>query len=142
MPDYVFITDAEPAGISQIAALYREAGWWTDAPDHPETIAKILKGSHCFVAAMSQGEIIGMGRAISDGISDAYIQDITVKTARRGQGIAHDIVRNLVASLHADGLHWIALIAERGTHGLYRELGFTEMQNSTPLLLRDDSDAL
>ena len=142
MPDYVFITEADPSGVAQIAALYRDAGWWADASDHPETIGEIITGSHCFLAAMSQGEFVGMGRAISDGVSDAYIQDITVRADRRGQGIARDIVRNLVTKLHADGLHWIALIAERDTHALYRELGFAEMPNSTPLLLLDDSDAL
>ncbi|MCP4679821.1 MAG: GNAT family N-acetyltransferase [Deltaproteobacteria bacterium] len=132
------MTEPNPVGVSQIAELYRDAGWWDDAPEHLEKIAKIIAGSHCFVTAMAEGEIVGMGRAISDGVSDAYVQDITVKMNRRGQGIARHIVRALVKRLNADGLHWIALIAERGTHALYSDLGFAEMPNSTPLLLQDD----
>ena len=96
-------------------ALYRMAGWWEDDSDDPAQIHQLISGSHCFAIASAQGEIIGMGRAISDGVSDAYIQDITVNKSFRRRGIASRIVEELVKKLHEDGLYWIGLIAERGT---------------------------
>ena len=79
-------------------------------------------------------EIIGVGRAISDGASDSYLQDITVKKSYRGKGIGSRIIDLLVEHLNRDGLKWIGLIAERGSHGFYDRLGFNKMPNSIPML--------
>jgi spermidine synthase len=75
-----------------------------------------------------------MGRALSDGVSDAYIQDVTVKKPYRGQGIGTQIIQKLVERLNADGLEWIGLIAEKNSHKFYRRLGFKKMPNSVPML--------
>ncbi|MCP4606900.1 MAG: GNAT family N-acetyltransferase [Proteobacteria bacterium] len=138
--DYVFIAEPDSDTIAQVGKLYCDAGWWNDAPDHPEHIRSIIKGSHCFLIAFADGKAIGMGRAISDLVSDAYIQDVTVEEEWRGKGCAKEIVRTLIEQLRKDGIQWIGLIAERGTHNLYGALGFTEMPNSTPLLLEGPPD--
>jgi spermidine synthase len=76
-----------------------------------------------------------MGRAISDGVSDAYIQDLTVLADQRNQGIGGMILRALVARLHADGLFWIGLIAEPGSASFYLREGFRERVGWVPMLL-------
>ncbi len=141
MIDYVFISKPSFKIVVDIGDLYRAAGWWPDAPDHPDQIKNIVTGSHCFVAAMAGVEVAGMGRALSDRVSDAYIQDVTVRDKWRGRGIAKEIIRTIIEQLRKDGIHWIGLIAERGTHNLYRSLGFTEMAEATPLLLENIQDA-
>ena len=80
-----------------------------------------------------------MGRAISDGISDAYIQDLTVRSNRRNQGIGGQILRTILERLHADGLRWIGLIAEPGSSNLYRHAGFKEMPAAVPMLMIRES---
>lgn len=110
------------------------AEWWTDGIDEPDQIALLITGSHCYCAATIGDEIIGIGRAISDGVSDAYIQDITVDKSHRRQGIASCIVSELVQQLIEDGLRWIGLIAERGTQDFYIQLGFEPMTDSAPML--------
>ena len=97
-------------------------------------IRLIVAGSHCFVVARREGRIIGMGRAMSDRASDAYIQDVTVLDAFRGRGVGTGIVRELIRRLEEDGIHWIGLIAERGSHPFYESLGFTIMDGAVPLL--------
>jgi len=121
--------------LQMVAELYREAGWWTDAPDHPAAVARIISGSHCFMVMRAGGRIVAMGRAVSDRASDAYIQDVTVTASYRGQGLARQLVGAIVERLRADGLGWIGLIAERGTHGLYEPLGFKAMPDAVPMLL-------
>ncbi len=97
-------------------------------------IERIVSGSHCFAVAVSSEAIIGMGRAISDGASDAYIQDVTVRETERGQGIGKKIVYMLISKLEADDLDWIGLIAERNSHGFYQPLGFKPMPDAKPML--------
>jgi ribosomal protein S18 acetylase RimI-like enzyme len=123
-----------------IADLYCAQGWrLTSDDDSPQWIRKLVAGSHCFVVAMEGEEIVGMGRAISDGISDAYIQDLTVRSNRRNQGIGGRILRTILERLHADGLRWIGLIAEPGSSNLYRHAGFREMPAAVPMLMIRES---
>lgn len=134
---YSFINRPDAGQINQIVNLYRMAGWWADDVDDPSQIDRIVSGSHCFAIATIDDKIIGIGRAISDKISDAYIQDITVDESYRGQGIASRIIDELVKKLHEDGLYWIGLIAERGTQEFYKRLGFETMPNAAPMLRKD-----
>jgi spermidine synthase len=136
----VFICNPTPEQIRQIVALYRAQGWWGSADeDGREMIPKLVSGSHCFAVALDGERVIGMGRAISDGVSDAYIQDLTVLADQRNRGIGRMILRALVARLHADGLHWIGLIAEPGSSGLYRREGFRERAGWVPMFLIEES---
>ena len=64
--------------IRQIAGLYRAQEWWQAGDDEsPQLIPRLIAGSHCFVAALEGEDIVGMGRAISDGVSDAYIHAVS-----------------------------------------------------------------
>ena len=120
--------------IDRLTELYRLAGWWTEEADNPSLVAGIVAGSHCFLVARQAKTIFAMGRAISDGVSDAYIQDVTVDPAFRRQGIGSQMVAALVTRLEADGIGWVGLIAERKTHPFYRPLGFSPMADSVPML--------
>ena len=134
MIEYSFLQTPTPIQITELIQLYRLAGWWTDETDHTGVVADIVSGSHCFLVAMQKNSIIAMGRAISDGVSDAYIQDVTVNPAFRHRGIGTRMVAELVARLEADGIGWIGLIAERKTHPFYRPLGFAPMADAVPML--------
>lgn len=135
MITYEFLVAPTRDQLKQILSLYRKTGWWADAEGDPMQVAPLIKGSHCFMIARDESGVIGMGRAISDGISDAYIQDVTVDDRFQGQGIGSRIIWELVDRLHKDGLNWIGLIAERNSHGFYERLGFKKMPDSVPMLL-------
>ncbi len=121
----------------QIVRLYREAGWWSPANDRqPEFIDKIAENSYYFAGAFSGGEMIGMGRVLSDGISDAYIQDVTVLRDQRHRGIGGRIIAHLLGKLQADRIEWIGLIGEPGTGDFYTKLGFKKMKGSEPFIYK------
>ncbi len=134
---YHIIKQADP---TVILGLYRQAGWWQpdDKPEYLELVNKIMENSFCFVVAKTDEEIVGMGRAISDGVSDAYIQDVTVRQDLRGKGIGKGIIRTLVGYLKEQGLQWIGLISEPGYERFYQGLGFAVMPNYTPFLLSEE----
>ncbi|MEW6673041.1 MAG: GNAT family N-acetyltransferase [Thermodesulfobacteriota bacterium] len=134
MLTFTFLVSPTPEQIQQIIALYRTEGWWSEGPDDPDLVARIVAGSHCFMIVTRGRDIIGMGRAISDGASDAYIQDVTVQQTYRSRGIGTRIIEELVARLHRDGLEWIGLIAEKNSYQFYERLGFKKMPNSVPML--------
>jgi ribosomal protein S18 acetylase RimI-like enzyme len=132
----IFLQEPNERQIRQIVEIYRAQGWWQPADEGREhLIPRLIAGSHCFAIATDEKNIVGMGRALSDGVSDAYIQDLTVRLDRRKQGIGKLILQTLLERLHADGIAWIGLIAEPGSDPLYRHAGFCEMPASIPMLM-------
>lgn len=131
---YTVLVNPTNDHVKQITALYRHEEWWSKDADDAALVKGIIAGSHFFLAAIEDKVVVGMGRALSDRISDAYIQDVTVKKEYRSRGIGTEIIRELVKRLRADGIEWIGLIAERGSHGFYSRLGFDKMSNSIPMV--------
>ncbi len=137
MITYTFIDQLCSEEISQITDLYRKEGWWNQEGENHDTVRQIIAGSHCFLLVRDDRRVVGMGRAISDGISDAYIQDVMVMDACRGRGMGTRIIKALIDRLERDGIRWIGLIAERDTYPFYERLGFSVMKRATPMLRVD-----
>jgi len=136
MIHYHFVEDADPELLGQIIDLYRMAGWWPEREADTLLVARMMKGSHCFLAALDGRRLVGMGRVISDRANDAYIQDLTVHPEYRHRGIGTSLVNSLLGRLKTDDLPWIGLIAERNTFPFYVRFGFEKMPDSTPILFK------
>lgn len=134
--EYLFLDG--PAGREageQITGLYRQAGWWSRSDDAAaDLVDRLIAGSHCFVACMAQGRIVGMGRAVSDRAYDAYIQDVFVKPEFRGRGMAREITRMIIERLQRDGMKWIGLIATPEAKAMYAKMGFQEVDRTAMVL--------
>lgn len=119
----------------EIIALYRVGGWWDEERDSPKEIPALILGSLSFVVATdtSTGKAVGMGRVISDGVSDGYIQDLVVLPEYRGRGVGSAIVRALITACRRQGIRWLALIAEAGSDQLYSDLGFCVEEGDVPM---------
>lgn len=119
-----------------LKTLYKDAGWWEETyGDAPDFLAAVPRDSALFAGAFYEKRLIGMGRALSDLASDAYIQDVVVLTAFRGKGIGSMIIKVLIRELKSLGVDWIGLIGEPGTRSFYQRLGFREMKDYIPLKL-------
>ena len=128
----------ENADKEQIINLYKEAGWWNENVDNenPDLINKIIQGSFCFAVAVVNNKIVGMGRAISDGVSDSYIQDIIVLRKFRGKGIGALIMDEIIKFLKSKNIGWIALVSESEAVAFYEKYGFSRMSGHVPYTLK------
>ncbi len=126
----------EKANIIDLVALYEDATWW-DKDDSTDYLDTMVTNSFCFVGAFDNEKMIGMGRAISDGCSDAYIQDIIVLSKYRKHGIGNKIVKKIVVFLKESKISWIGLIGEPGTESFYEKLNFKKMKNYIPMKYDD-----
>jgi spermidine synthase len=126
------------ADTMDLMTLYKDAGWWDQTCErHPEFLSRVVPDSALFVGAFFQNKMIGMGRALSDLVSDAYIQDVVVLRRFRGRGVGRQIIRTLIDGLKEHGVDWIGLIGEPGTGRFYESLGFRPMTGHTPYRLKD-----
>lgn len=125
-----------PETLKGIISLYRAHGWWKPG-DKPAQLRRLIAGSYCFAVAEAAGRVIGMGRAISDGVCDAYIQDLAVLKARRGSGTGAALLNALLKRLKRGGVRWVALIAQDNSAYFYRKAGFRALKNAQPMLSKD-----
>ncbi|HJJ48335.1 MAG TPA: GNAT family N-acetyltransferase [Methanocorpusculum sp.] len=134
-PEKIHIYPVSSWKSAEILELYRAAGWWEMGAD-PGEIPALIRGTYLFVVAVdARARAIGMGRLISDGVSDGYIQDVIVFPEYRNKGIGSRIV-NLLKNLgRAHDLSWIGLIAAPGKTDFYKRAGFEPMQDFIPMKL-------
>ena len=121
----------------EIVSLYKAGGWWKESYDK-SAIKSMIGGSFAFAVAVDKlsGKAIGMGRIISDGISDAYIQDFIILPKYRRQGIGKKLLNFLLEHCMSKGILWIGLIAEPGQESFYSSMGFKPMKDHTPMRYR------
>ena len=126
------IVDSWPE--KEIEELYRVGGWLRNSYDS-SGIKFLIKGSFAFVIAEDKTtkKAIGMGRLISDGVSDAYIQDMVVLPEYREMGIGGMIIKTLLNYCLSKGILWIGLIAEPNQDKFYSSLGFKKMKKYVPM---------
>ena len=117
-----------------IIKLYKSGNWWKNSYDS-SSIKYLIKGSFKFAVIIEKKKnlTIGMGRILSDGVSDAYIQDLVILNEYRNKGLGAKLVKFLVDYCVSKGINWIGLISEPGQHGFYSSIGFRKMEGYTPM---------
>jgi len=91
----------------------------------PEALKLAFSNSlyRCFVR--EQGRLVGVGRALADGVDCSYICDIAVHPDQQGSGLGKQIVARLIEM--SRGHKKIILYAVPGREGLYAKFGFKPM---------------
>ena len=108
-----------------LSDLYRAAPLG-DKP--PEALRKAFGNSmfKCFV--FDSDRLVGVGRALADGVDCSCICDVAVLPDYQGYGLGKAIVSKLVA--HSKGHKKIILYANPGKEGFYEKLGFRRMNTA------------
>ena len=76
----------------------------------------------------STGAMIGFARAVSDGVSVAYLADVFVLRAHRGRGIGDRLVRAMIDDGPGATMRWMLHTAD--AHDFYAPHGFLPPDNT------------
>ena len=107
--------------VGQVAALRAHCGF----QPHPlEVVAQQLRGSRWVISAWDGEALVGLARAVSDGVTSALIHSVMVAVPWRRQGVGRELLRRLMAGRGPE-LVWM-LHARGDALAFYRSLGFTE----------------
>lgn len=110
---------------SELSALYLAAPLGNKNPADLETVFTNSM-FRCFVR--DEGKLVGVGRALADGVDCAYICDVAVMPSHQGIGLGKEIVGKLVNL--SSGHRKIILYAVPGKEAFYRKLGFRRMRTA------------
>jgi GNAT superfamily N-acetyltransferase len=107
--------------------LSEEAYWarWRTRADVAEQVATAWRVVGCY---SENGEMVGFARGVSDGSYVAYLADVYVLAAHRGQGLAQAIVTEMIENGPGRDFRW--MLHTSTAHGLYRKFGFHEPDES------------
>lgn len=110
----------------ELLDLYDAVGW-SAYTRHPDVLEQALSGSTTVVTARREGRLVGLARALSDGATICYVQDILVRPEEQRHGVGRLLVRR-VLDRHADVRQRVLVTdAEPGQRAFYESLGFTEL---------------
>ena len=108
--------------------LYASVGW-TGYSSHPEMLEKALEHSLLVLAAVDGDCLVGLLRAVGDGYSIIFIQDILVLPAYQRQGIGRNLLEQAIS--HFPGIYQLHLLTDNTekTRSFYEGLGFTAVDS-------------
>lgn len=108
----------------EILPLYIAVGW-TNYTNRPEKLAKAYQNSLCVLGAYDGDKRIGVVRAVGDGISIVFVQDLLVLPEYQRQGVGTRLLRAILEQF-AD-VYQIELLTDdtSKTTAFYESLGLT-----------------
>ncbi len=121
------IIQIQPYGVYQEAemiSLYRSVGW-TNYTDRPEMLEAAYRNSLCILGAYDGDKLIGVIRAVGDGVSIVFVQDLLVLPAYQRQGIGTRLLQAILER-YSD-VYQIELLTDNTakTNAFYESLGMT-----------------
>ena len=122
MPRVDWSDDLNTVDWEELSALYRVAPLGDKTP---AALKRSFSNSlyRCFVR--EDARLVGVGRALADGVDCAYICDIAVLPSHQGTGLGKQIVGRLVEL--SRGHRKVILYAVPGKEPFYRKFGFKRM---------------
>lgn len=126
----------EPAAAltrDEVLALYGAVGW-TSYTREADTLLAALAGSHRLATARVAGELVGLARAISDGHTIVYVQDVLVHPGAQRTGLGTRLLEVLLHHYRSVRQQVLLTDAEPGQRAFYESLGFTEVHDQHPPL--------
>jgi GNAT superfamily N-acetyltransferase len=118
-------TDPGLLNIDAICDFLSRAYWAQDRPR--EVIEESLR--HSLVFGIYDGSRqVGLARVVTDRATFAWLCDVFIHEDYRGKGIGKWLMESIISNPELQGLRRF-LLATRDAHGLYRQFGFTLLNN-------------
>ncbi|KAA9149890.1 GNAT family N-acetyltransferase [Amycolatopsis acidicola] len=120
---------------AELLPLYESVGWSAYTKE-PDLLATAIAGSSFVVTARRGGRLIGLARALSDGATICYLQDVLVRPEERRNGVGRLLVQAML-DRYANVRQKVLLTDdEPAQRAFYESLGYAETRDFGPGTLR------
>jgi len=115
---------------------YLARSYWSQGISR-EVVERAIRGSFCIGAYDESGAQVGFARFITDFTTFCYVCDVYVLEEHRGRGLAKAMILLAIEHPRLQGLRrWV--LVTRDAHGLYRQVGFTDIAQPAQYMERHD----
>lgn len=110
----------------EILALYNDVGW-VAYTNEPSVLRKAFENSLSVLAAYENGELLGIIRAVGDGCTIVFVQDILVFNRHQRKGVGSALLKAVLQKY--GNVRQIELATDNTpkTVAFYKAMGFKEM---------------
>lgn len=122
------IQEEKQLEVAEVLPLYEAVGW-TNYSHNPSMLEQAFAHSLFVLAARDQGKLIGLLRAVGDGASILFIQDIIVLPDYQRQGIGRRLMQETLEHFsHVYQIHLLTDQTEK-TAAFYQSVGFADVES-------------
>lgn len=111
---------------TEILKLYASVGW-TAYTEHPDVLRKGFENSMLTLAAYDGEELMGIIRAVGDGYTIVFVQDILVFPEHQRKGVGSALLQAVLDKYSHVRQIELATDNTEKTVAFYRSMGFQEM---------------
>jgi len=123
--EYSISTDKGRLDVAVIHGFLTMSYWAAGVP--MDVVKRSIEHSLAF-GVYKEDQQVGFARVITDYTTFAYLGDVFILEPFRGRGLSKWLMEVIVGHPELQGLRrWVLLT--RDAHGLYRQVGFTELSN-------------
>ncbi|MDN6564417.1 MAG: GNAT family N-acetyltransferase [Lacticaseibacillus paracasei] len=122
----VTITDQNPT-MPEVLALYKSVGWSMYTRD-PARLERALTYSLMVLGAYEGKQLVGLIRAVGDGETILFIQDLLVLPEYQRRGIGKQLIEALLARFPEVRQRVLLTDDDPKTRNFYKAAGFVESQ--------------
>lgn len=121
--------------VEELLPLYEAVGW-SSYTESPALLQAGVSGASYVVTARRDGRLVGLARALSDGATVCYLQDVLVHPAEQRHGIGRALVTAILDRYRTVRQKVLLTDDEPGQRAFYESLGYTEIRDYGPGTLR------
>ncbi len=113
----------EKVSVKALADLRESVGWNRMEREYKNP----LMTSYYHISVYEDDKLIGYIDSVSNGVTDAYIQDLMVCPDYQGKGIGTDLMDKMIEYLKEKRIYMISVVYEECLKPFYERFGFYNM---------------
>ncbi len=114
---------------AQLLKLYNDAGWYAYTDDLP-ALRTALQNSLYLLCVYEEEELVGLLRAVGDGVSILYIQDLLVLSGYRRKGVGTALISHTLKAFSGVRQKVVAADDTPEIRAFYASLGFVPFEET------------
>lgn len=108
----------------EVSELRNSVGW----NGMEESYKNSLKGSYFYICCYDDNnKLIGFLNVVSNGVTDAYIQEVIINPDYQGKGIGTNLMNLAIKKLKEDNIYMISVLFQESLLPFYKKFGFNTM---------------
>lgn len=123
----IILKNNEITEINELYDIYNDAGWFNYTKDL-DMLQKAFYSSLSVITAWKDNELVGILRAVGDGCTIIYIQDIIVKENYQRQGIGRLLINEIMSEYKNVKQKVLLTENEHNTVAFYKSCGLAPVE--------------
>lgn len=107
----------------EVSELRNSVGW----NGMEQCYKNSLNKSYFYICCFDNNKLIGFLDVVSNGVTDAYIQDLIVNPDFQGKGIGTNLMKLAIDKLVEDNIYMISVLFQESLLPFYKKFGFNTL---------------